>query len=120
MVVEIVVNGKIRKKHYLQGTSDFWIDCMLSSYGEKTALILKEKIKDLIIEQISADGSEKSVEAQFHVEGISYRVKVTNQKSKNPHPVPELSGNNLPPDLHDALKERAYRTFRLYTKYDLY
>lgn len=80
MLLEITIDNKIKKRHYLESTHEFSINRILSSYGPTSSLVLREKIKDLLIRMTNENESESYLEISTIIEGITYSIKITKNK----------------------------------------
>jgi len=125
VILEIVIDNKIKKKHYLKSADDFYIDWILSSYDHKTASVLKEEIRGLLIQlflKSEEDTKTKSVETLVIINDFLYHIKCTKWSKDEADVYSDEHNNNnsLPSSLYDDLKERAYRMFKLYANRDQY
>jgi len=119
MVLEIVINNKIRKKHYLKSDDDFYVNQILSSYCQEAIPVLREKIRGLLIKLMFSEDSEISAEDLATVNGIFYQIKLVRLPEKDAQN-DGSSNNDQLYDFYNNLKEKAWKHFELYAKYDLY
>ncbi|MGC9000658.1 hypothetical protein [Caldisericum sp.] len=106
VVVDIVINEKIRKRHYLRQVDNFFLDWEFdSSYSGKTAYKLKETIIELLLESNSY-----LKKRELDIEGISYLIQVEKKEVSN-------GGDNyqkLPLELQKEMDTRKLKSLVIY------
>ncbi len=108
VVINVIIDGKIKKRHYLMQVNDFFLNWEFNlSYSERVSHKLKEVIKELLLEDSSCP-KEKEID----IEGVLYLIKVEKKEASN-------GGNNyqkLSFDLQKEIDTRNLKSLILYNR----
>ncbi len=106
VVVNVVINEKIKKRHYLRQVDNFFLDWEFDlSYSEKASYKLKETIIELLLEN-----GDSPKEREIDIEGISYLIQVEKKEVSN-------GGDNyqkLPFELQKEMDTRKLKSLVIY------
>jgi hypothetical protein len=106
VVVDVVINEKIRKRHYLRQVDNFFLDWEFdSSYSEETAYKLKKVILELLLEN-----NDLPKKKEIDIENISYLIQIEKKEVSN-------GGDNyqkLPLELQKEMDTRKLKSLIIY------
>ena len=102
MVVEIIVDQKIKKKLYFNEVNDFWLNLGLSCFPENVI----EELKKVIV---ACTGNGRR-EDTIVIDGISYHVKISTRNGV----IPEHCEHRLPEEIEKEFMDKNLKSLIVY------